>query len=893
MTTSNYICDLCNKMFNQKIDFTRHKNKKSPCVSIDKIQELTLKKSSNQENKSNITTIFKYCLDVLRDSEHLIGDKALRNLAFLLDLRLLEKQFNDKIIDIDSYDYDFSSYECSNEQFNEEHKKKLLGFTRFSNLVKENENNLYTIMKYLWDDILSVHPTTKYIFLKDKSFDIQNQSTYKKLIDKLYSFKFEDIEADILGEAYEQVISDIMTGKVLGQFFTPPKVKQMIVNLLNPQLKEDGTIETIFDPAMGTGGFLITSIRHIMKQSKLKNINIDWNFISQYGLGGREAESDTYQLAISNMLISTGHMFDILEKGDSIRDPITKKYDIILANPPFGIDGLNYLEIKHELRNEYLPIKSNSAVPLFLQAIIYMLKINGRCAVVLPDGKELFSKYNELIAIREYLMKTCDLKEIIYLPSGIFTHTSIKTCVFYFIKRKESSEILETKVKYSKVDNKEIERKNIFSKTHQTSKVKFYDYNPYEDIKNLLVEVDIKKIVENSYSLNYQEYLEDKDDNEEYNDVENKLLSDIFKLNGNGKTNSKDISNTGEYPFYKASCNNPSGIHKTYDFDGKEYLLIVKSGGSSSKPISSNYGIGKVFLVNGKCAANIAVFQLLPKTNDNIKYLYYFLLFNQHKIQELANYCTNNGNIDMQKLMKMKIQIPIIEKQEEIVKYLDFIYEECINASNNKIIQLKQLNEYCLNNQKIFGENKIKKLGDIFVDVKTGKDVVSKDRKNGIYPFYGANGIIDYVDDYLFDGKYLLTARTGSLGSLHISNNKFWCSGDVHRMEFNNEITLLYIYYYLQTLDFQKFRTGVAHPKLSGTNLKLIKIHIPSIEKQKDIIDYCENNDNLIKQLKKEIEQNKIMAKEFISNIMKNSVTNNELVSEKEDSEKEDSEIDL
>ena len=114
MTTTNYICDLCNKMFNQKIDFTRHKNKKSPCISIDKIQE----------NKSNITTIFKYCLDVLRDSEHLIGDKALRNLAFLLDLRLLEKQFNDKIIDIDSYDYDFSSY----EEFNEEHKKKIIRF---------------------------------------------------------------------------------------------------------------------------------------------------------------------------------------------------------------------------------------------------------------------------------------------------------------------------------------------------------------------------------------------------------------------------------------------------------------------------------------------------------------------------------------------------------------------------------------------------------------------------------------------------------------------------------------------------------------------------------------------------------------------------------------------
>ena len=865
MTTTNYICDLCNKIFNQKIDFTRHINKKSPCISIDKIQELTLKKSSNQENKSNITTIFKYCLDVLRDSEHLIGDKALRNLAFLLDLRLLEKQFNNKIIDIDSYDYDFSSYECSNEEFNKEHKKKLLGFTRFSNLVKENENNLYTIMKYLWDDILSVHPTTKYIFLKDKSFDIQNQSTYKKLIDKLYSFKFEEIEADILGEAYEQVISDVMTGKVLGQFFTPPKVKQMMVNLINPQLKDDGTIETIFDPAMGTGGFLITSIRHIMKQSKLKNINIDWNFISQYGLGGREAEPDTYQLAISNMLISTGHMFDVLEKGDSIRDPITKKYDIILANPPFGIDGLNYLEIKHELKNEYLPIKSNSAVPLFLQAIIYMLKINGRCAVVLPDGKELFSKTNELIAIREYLMKTCELKEIIYLPSGVFTHTSIKTCVFYFIKIKEGSKILESKVKYSKVGNKEIERKNIFSNIYQTLKVKFYDYNPYEDIKNLLVEVDIEKIVENSYSLNYQEYLEDNEKEENYNDeITIKKLGDICESIKGINKKSKDGQKNGLYPLYYCSILGYLYLD-TYDYDN-EGLIINKTNGS---------GKAMIYYHNGKYNIGETVLHFKSNNKETLtKYLYYYLYLNLNELEKYYKGC-NQKSIIEKDLFSIKIPIPSLEKQEEIVKYLDFIYEKCIKASNEKIIQLKQLNEYYLNNQKKYGENEIKKLGDIFVDVKTGKDVVSKDRKIGKFPFYGANGIIDYIDNYIFDGKYLLTARTGSLGSLHISNNKFWCSGDVHVMKFDNNYTLSYIYYYLQTLDFQKFRTGVAHPKLSGSNLKSIKISIPSLEKQKEIINYCEYNDTLIKQLEIEIEQNKIMAKEFITNIMKNSVTNN------------------
>ena len=184
-------------------------------------------------------------------------------------------------------------------------------------------------------------------------------------------------------------------------------------------------------------------------------------------------------------------------------------------------------------------------------------------------------------------------------------------------------------------------------------------------------------------------------------------------------------------------------------------------------------------------------------------------------------------------------------------------------------MELKQLNEFCLNNQKIFGENVVKELGDVFKEVKTGKDVVATDRKKGEYPFYGANGIIDYVDSYIFDGKYLLTARTGSLGSLHISNGKFWCSGDVHRMEFENDTLLSYTYYYLQTIDFQKFRTGSAHPKLSGSSLKSIKIHIPTLERQKEIVEYCEYNDTLIKQLEKEIENNKKQAQQFITGIVK------------------------
>ena len=857
--SKQYSCDLCKKVFNQKIDFTRHQNKKAPCITLTEMQQISQTKEVKMNNKTTLISVFKSSLNILRDNEGLTGEKALRTLSYLLILKLLEPHFGGEI-NIDDYEYDFSHIE---DEMIEKHKNKLLEIVRFSNLSNEKEDNIPVNMKYLWDDILSNHPTTKNIFLKGKGFDIQHKSTYKKLIDKLNSLDLSQTEYDVLGNAYEEVIQDIMTGKLLGQFFTQPLVKKMMVNLINPQIHPDGKIDTCGDPTMGTGGFLITYLQYILQQATAKNIKPDWDFIKTEGLYGKELEPDTYQLAVSNMLISSGHMFEKLDRGDSIRVPITRKFDNILANPPFGIKGLKYDDFQSPLKGKYVPIKTDNAVSLFIQAIIYMLKINGKCAVVLPDGQDLFSKTNTtLVAIREYLMKTCDLKEIIYLPSGIFTYTSIKTCVFYFMKKREGTDVLETKIKISKTQ-KETGRDYKFSKTHQTTNVKFYDYNPYNDVKNLLVEVPIEKIVSNSYSLNYAEYMKDETEEEQYEEgVVVKTLGEVCRFLPKSKRNAKYGNKEGLYPFFKSSTKVDSYIDEP---DYEEESLIIGDGGEPN----INYGIK--FSTSDHCY----ILQNKNKLLLNLKYAYYYLYHNLDMMKQLYTGVAIK-NISKTNIEGIKIPIPSLERQQEIVKYLDFIYEKANKTSNEKIAELKQLNEFCLSNQKIFGENVVKELGDVFKEVKTGKDVVATERKKGEYPFYGANGIIDYVDSYIFDGKYLLTARTGSLGSLHISNGKFWCSGDVHRMEFENDTLLSYTYYYLQTIDFQKFRTGSAHPKLSGSSLKSIKIHIPSLERQKEIVEYCEYNDTLIKQLEKGIENNKKQAQQFITGIVKTQVQTEE-----------------
>jgi type I restriction-modification system DNA methylase subunit len=853
------ICELCKKSFKQKCDYDKHKNAKRPCIPMTEIQKITQMKDVSNDNKSKLTSIFKNCLNILRDNEGLIGEKGLRTLSHLLILKLIEKHFGNEI-NIDEYEYDFNIH----DHLVDNHRKNLLKIVRFSKLIEEEEDDIPELMKYLWDDILSKHPATEKIFKKGKSFDIQHKSTYKRIFHQLNSPELSNTEYDVLGNSYEEVIQDIMTGKVLGQFFTQPLVKKMMVKLINPQIYPDGKIDTCGDPTMGTGGFLITYLQYILHQASVKNIKPNWDFIKTEGLYGKELESDTYQLAVSNMLISTGHMFEQLDRGDSIREPITRKFDNILANPPFGIKGLKYDDFQSSLKLEYVPIKSDNAVSLFIQAIIYMLNIGGKCAVVLPDGQDLFSKTNKtLVAVREYLMKTCDLKEIIYLPSGIFTYTSIKTCVFYFVKKREGSDVIEVNINVSKTQ-KETGRDYKFSKTHQTTKVAFYDYNPYEGegVKNLLVEVHIEKIVSNSYSLNYAEYIKDETEEEQYEEgVVVKTLGEVCEFQNGSQLDKKDMVE-GNIPIFGGGFK-IVGFHNANNRNGNE--TIVCGTGAYSGYVNHNYGnqfwASQCFTMKSK--------------NINImidKYLYYY-----SKIILEPQFMSNQKGtaipfIRYTQVIGVKIHIPSHERQQEIVKYLDFVYEKANKTSNEKIAELKQLNEFCLNNQKMFGENIVKTLGEV-CSIDYGTRIVKGNNTEGEYPVYGSGRAMFSTNTFNREGYNILIGRFAlSLECVRFINEKIFLNDSGLSIKPKTDILLhKYIGYYLlhnQSIIYNCAR-GTAQKNLEMDIFKSIKIPIPSLEHQKEIVEYCEANELLIQKLEMEIENNKKQAQQFIDGIVK------------------------
>ena len=842
-----FVCEKCNKSYKRQCDLNKHiqkgcndrLKKKINNKDIEMPVEIMVDKLKELKNK------FTNIQNILRDNEALTGEKALRNMSYFLTLKQIEHHI-DNSIDFEGYDYDL-------DEFDDNGKKQILNdilpLTRFSKLVElvkgDKKENVVSHMKYLWDYILSNHPKTNKIFIKGKGFDCQDKNTFIKIITIL------DIDLtqydDVLGEVYEDTIKHIMIGRTFGQFFTPAVAKKMILDTLKPQINSDGTIPTCCDPTMGTAGFLKNYLNIMIQQAKDKNIELNWNQIMN-AIYGKEIVEDTYQLAMANMLICTGHLFDALERGDSIREPINGKFDYIFSNPPYGIQGLKYEDFTSSLRDVYTPIKSGNAVSLFIQAIIYMLNINGTCAIVLPDGKDLFGKEKTLIDIRQYLMKTCDLYEIVYLPADIFNNTGIKTCVFFFKKKKEGSEILTKTVKGKKITYN-------FSEDHQTSCIKFYELDINTEEKKFLIEVDINEIANKDYSLNYAEYIEEE--HVEYGDgVVVKTLGEVCEFQ-NGKNITKEKLQEGEY-LVVGGGQKPFGKHSHYNRE--ENTILCSSSGAYAGYISKY----PVKIWASDCFS-------IHKNDNNLneEYLYYYLKNIQNKIYTLQN-GSGQPHVYSSNISKLKIPIPPLEKQQEIVEILD-IYEQANKTSQEKIKELKKLNEIRLKSENMFNKHPIKTLGEV-CEIEFGTRIVKSKCEKGEYNVYGGGDASFTTNSYNREGFNILISRFAlSLECVRLIYDKIYLndSGLTVKPKLSN-ILHKYLGYYLLTkhkLIYQCAR-GPAQKNLDIDEFKNLQIPIPPLEKQQEIVEYCQYNDETIERLEKELEFNKKQAEYIMNSIV-------------------------
>ncbi|KAF3980684.1 MAG: SAM-dependent DNA methyltransferase [Methylococcales symbiont of Iophon sp. n. MRB-2018] len=263
-------------------------------------------------------------------------------------------------------------------------------------------------------------------FMKGATFMIPTAKLLDQVVQMIDKIQMDD--RDTKGDLYEYLLSKIATAGTNGQFRTPRHIIKMMVAIMQPN-KED----TVCDPACGTAGFLVAAGEYIHDNHP------DWfheqEFSNHYNSAmftGIEFDSTMLRIGAMNLQlhgIDSPQLIgrDALSEGNAeLRD----EYSLILANPPFK-GSLDFDSVESSLLKT---VKTKKTELLFLGLMLRMLKIGGRCAVIIPDGV-LFGSSKAHKQIRQILLEKHKLEAIISMPSGVFKpYAGVSTAIVVFTK---------------------------------------------------------------------------------------------------------------------------------------------------------------------------------------------------------------------------------------------------------------------------------------------------------------------------------------------------------------------------------------------------------------------------------------------------------------------------
>ena len=263
-------------------------------------------------------------------------------------------------------------------------------------------------------------------YMKGATFMIQTPKLLDQVVQMIDKIQMDD--RDTKGDLYEYLLSKIATAGTNGQFRTPRHIIKMMVEIMQPT-QED----TICDPACGTTGFLVAAGEYVHEHHPEwfhdKKFNKHFNSNMFTGM-----EFDPTMLRIGAMNLQL-HGIDkpqligrdaLSEANAESRD----EFSLMLANPPFK-GSLDYDSVESSILKT---VKTKKTELLFLGLMLRMLKIGGRCAVIIPDGV-LFGTSKAHKQIRQILIEQHKLEAVISMPSGVFKpYAGVSTAILVFTK---------------------------------------------------------------------------------------------------------------------------------------------------------------------------------------------------------------------------------------------------------------------------------------------------------------------------------------------------------------------------------------------------------------------------------------------------------------------------
>jgi type I restriction enzyme M protein len=306
-------------------------------------------------------------------------------------------------------------------------------------------------------------------YFRDAVLEIVDPNVLKQVIDELDGLEFRKLGPDVKGDIFEYLLVHLGSSSLNGQFRTPRQIRALMVEMVDPDIGD-----SMFDPAMGTAGFLIDAVDYLLakysdhvseypiygedwlekKGKPLLELKAEMPRLQTYKKGAGEKipdwsllEASVYGTDVSRQMLRISMMNLVLhgirhaklkranslsDMGGLTEDDLRRRYKVILANPPFA----GQLP-KDSIRAD-LPTNSKKSELLFMSLMMQHLAPGGRCAVVVPEGL-LFGSTGAHVELRKKLVHDFDLLAVVSLPAGVFKpYAGVKTGVLVF--RKPTSE---------------------------------------------------------------------------------------------------------------------------------------------------------------------------------------------------------------------------------------------------------------------------------------------------------------------------------------------------------------------------------------------------------------------------------------------------------------------
>lgn len=263
-------------------------------------------------------------------------------------------------------------------------------------------------------------------YMNGASFGISKPSVLDTVMEQLNGLDMTD--QDTKGDIYEYLLSKLEGGGTAGQFRTPRHIIKMMVEMMQPNLKDQ-----ICDPSCGSAGFLVAAKEYIDRNYPVTELATDTNkeHINKKMFNGMEFDATMLRIASMNLYLHGVQEPNIMDvdavSGDN---KVSDQYTLILANPPFK-GTIDKNAIATSLTNVCATAKTEL---LFLALMLRQLKDGGRCAVIVPDGV-LFGSSKAHKSIRKEITENHKLDAVISMPSGVFKpYAGVSTAILVFTK---------------------------------------------------------------------------------------------------------------------------------------------------------------------------------------------------------------------------------------------------------------------------------------------------------------------------------------------------------------------------------------------------------------------------------------------------------------------------